>query len=187
MEFLEHDIIADDLALQSAAETKRGETFRYALKDEEGVSRRLVIGVGMADDGADAHACDRDRLAEFAGEVLARLHFAEVVAVPVTTWRDVLDIASFDLAENEEWADIDAEAAIHVATRDPLSILPPDRPLARALFEAVLRHADEPKHDLSVVALDAPFVMEVRHNGSLWIQCANETAADTILGIFESL
>ncbi|MEO1131011.1 MAG: hypothetical protein AAFX05_15065, partial [Planctomycetota bacterium] len=112
-----------------------------------------------------------------------RLHFSEVGLIPAATWRSILDVAAFDLASDEMWLDIDAEAAMHQTGRDPLLLIPSDRPLIKTIIDALMAHGDAPQHGLHIIALEAPFVMSVSHEGRLNVWCANDAVADLIVSV----
>lgn len=187
MEFLEYDKAAPVLKKQGIVEHKEGDFLRLSLNDEKGVTRRLIIGepdeAEAGDDAIGKVEAGKDELAEIAEAIVHRLHFSEAALVPVTRWQDVLDVAAFDLATDEAWLDIDAEATLHQKGRDPLILLPNDRHLIKTFVGAILKNGDAPKHDVVITALDSVFLMRVRHNGSLAIWCANDAVADMVRGV----
>jgi hypothetical protein len=187
VEFLEYANAAPMLKSQGIVEQIEGDVLRLSVEDEKGVTRRLVIGAPDEDEASDEAVrkieAPKDDLAEIAESIVHRLHFAEAALIPVTRWQDVLDVAAFDLATDEAWLDIDAEATLHQKGRDPLMLLPNDRHLIKSIVSAILTNGDSEKHDLVVTALDTVFLMRVRHSGALAVWCANDAVADMVRGV----
>lgn len=175
MEFLEYDNVRDVLKGLEVTEAPDGDRMLFGLQDKDGVVHGLYIGPadGDAPEGYERSEAPKDKLGELVEEILTRLHIGEAALVPAKNWRAVLDLAAFDLAQDEMWQDIDAEAAMHQTNRDPLVLGPEARPLAGTIVKALCEHADAPDHELTITSLDAPIVMTVRHTGSLEVLCPN--------------
>ena len=62
----------------------------------------------------------KSELADFLEQVLDRIHLNEVLVIPVSQWRSVIDCVAFDLAADEEWQEIDRLAALNQNTRNAL-------------------------------------------------------------------
>ena len=187
MEFLEYANAAPVLTKQGIVAQQDGDALRLSIKDEKGVTRRMVIGKAETAETADESVrkieAARDDLAEIAESIVHRLHLSEAVLIPVARWQDILDVTAFDLATDEGWLEIDAEATLHQKGRDPLVLLPNDRHLIKTIVAAILTHGESDKHDLFVTSLDSPFIMRLRHTGSLSVWCANAAVADMIRGV----
>jgi hypothetical protein len=147
--------------------------------------RRLVLGPrpddGSAPDDATVRDVPIDRLPSVLEDIAARLHFPEYALIPAGTWKNVLDIAAFELASDEAWLDIDAEAAMHQSGRDPLLIDPNHRHLLVPFAKAIGEHAGGPSERLHVTSLEAPFLLTIHERGSLLITCVGEEHATKIL------
>lgn len=187
MEFLEYANASPMLKKQGIVEHQEGDFLRLSIKDEKGVTRRLVIGTPNESEAGDDKVrkieAAKEALAEIAEAIVHRLHFAEAALIPVAKWKDVLDVAAFDLATDEAWLDIDAEATLHQKGRDPLMLLPNDRHLIKTIMAAVLTNGESEKHDLILTALDTVFLMRIRHEGAIAVWCANDAVADMVRGV----
>jgi len=172
------------LSQQGIVEHPDGDLLRYSVNDKKGVTRRMVIGPPDETEAADEKIITievaRDRIPDIAEDIVHRLHFQEAALIPVSRWQDVLDVAAFDLATDDAWLDIDAEAAMHQKGRDPLLLLPDDRHLIKTIVNAIMVNGESAKHDLTLTSLDNPFLMCVRHEGALSVWCANDAIADMI-------
>ncbi len=177
------------LKQQGIVEHQEGDFLRLSVEDAKGVTRRLVIGAAdegeASDDEVRTIEAPKDKLPEIAEGIVHRLHFQEAALIPSSKWQDVLDVAAFELATDEAWLDIDAEAAMHQKTRDPLLLLPGERHLIRTIVNAIMEHGDSEKQDLMLTSLDTLFLMRVRHSGALSIWCANDAVADMVRGVAE--
>jgi hypothetical protein len=183
VEFLEYESVAAVFRAQGVVEHATDDRIAYSIEDEHDAIRRVVIGAPVDDAAARVVEMPRDKLGHAADAIANRLHFSEVGLIPAATWRSILDVAAFDLASDEMWLDIDAEAAMHQTGRDPLLLIPSDRPLIKTIIDALMAHGDAPPHDLHIIALEAPFVMSVSHEGRLNVWCANDAVADLIISV----
>lgn len=152
---------------------------RFFLEAEQRAPIKLTVGA-TKDDDQYSIARDRTDLGEVAEAIVAGLHIDEIAIFPTSRWREILDLVAFDLAEDEAWLEVDAEAAMHQNGRDPLVLIPRDRHLLVTLINALMNQAETATHDLSVVAMDAPVIIQVGHTGILTVWCANEAMADKI-------
>jgi hypothetical protein len=184
MEFLtfaEASNLLDSLDVQQDQE---GDHLRLSLGPREGITERLVFGTPTEEEAAndDVRKVERDKgsMPGCVDGILHRLHLSEVGVIPVATWRPVLDLASFELATDEDWADFDAEAAMHQTNRDPLMLKPQHFHILGTIVKSMLESGEGPQHDLHIVSLETPFVMRVRHEGGLSIWCANDAVAAEI-------
>lgn len=187
VEFLAYKSAAPMLTKQGIVEHQEGDLLRFSVNDKKGVTRRMVIGapdeLESGDDAIRKIDAPKERLPEIAEGIVHRLHFQEAALIPVSRWQDVLDVAAFDLATDERWLDIDAEAAMHQKGRDPLLILPDDRHLIATIVKAIMTNGESARHDLTLTSFDAPFLMRVRYEGALSVWCANDAVADMVRGV----
>lgn len=183
MEFLDYNEIITHLKPQGVVERAEGEgedqIYRLTLDDSDQKPSTVVIG-GVQDSGSESIAKDRSALGDAAEAVVSGMHIDEIAIFPTRRWREILDLVAFDLAEDEAWLEVDAEAAMHQNGRDPLILVPRDRHLLTTLINALMNHADAPQHEITVVAMDAPVVIHAGHTGILTVWCANEAMADKI-------
>ena len=183
MEFLDYNETLAHLkphAVVPRAEGKEdARLVRFFLEDEQRAPIKVTVG-STKDDDQYSVARDRADLGDIAEAIVAGLHIDEIAIFPTSRWREILDLVAFDLAEDETWLEVDAEAAMHQNGRDPLVLIPRDRHLLVTLINALMNHAEASTHDLSVVAMDAPVIIQVGHAGILTVWCANEAMADKI-------
>ncbi len=187
MEFIDYEEAGPMLEKIGVDAELEGEILTLRIRpDAEGVDlRKLVLGRapedGSAPEDATVAEVAADRLPGMLEDVAARLHLPEYALIPAGTWKDVLDIAAFELASDESWLDIDAEAAMHQSGRDPLLIDPNHRHLLAPFAKAIGEHADSPKERLHVTCLDAPFLLTIHESGSMLVTCVSEAHAKKIL------
>ena len=114
-------------------------------------------------------------------DVLHATGIAEAAIIPRAQWRDILDLAAFELATDEHWQDIDAEAALHMNGRDPLALLPDRFHIVQTMVKSIIEHGDSEKESLAIVASDAPITVEVRADGTATVRCMHEATAREIV------
>lgn len=124
--------------------------------------------------------CPRDQLAELVDTIIHKVHLNQVALIPAQNWGGIVNLVAFDLATEEAWNDIDAEASLHKNTRNPLMIESQHMHLVKKFIAALLEHGDSPEHDLSIVALGAPLVIELIHPGALRVACGSPAVADNL-------
>lgn len=118
---------------------------------------------------AEVSERSKDEIAELVRELLNRLHLAELLVVPVSTWRDVITCVAYDLAEDEEWQEMDAVSAIHQNTRNPLAITQPEYNVLNDMIASLFRNGESPKHDVIITSDMAPLLIEIFHDGAISI------------------
>ncbi|MGP1309643.1 MAG: hypothetical protein ACTS27_05545 [Phycisphaerales bacterium] len=110
-------------------------------------------------------------------ESLLHKHKAsEALFVPVGKWRAICDVLALELANDPSWQDVDAEAALHLNSHDPLLLTPRDFHVVPTMLSALLRAApDDPsgEHDLTIVAAGVGMLLEFRPAGALVMTAAN--------------
>jgi len=113
----------------------------------------------------------KSELPEIIEHVLGKLHLNEVLVIPVGVWREVIDCVAFDMAEKEEWGEIDAIAAMHQNTRNALAIPRGETRVLIDMLRALFNHADGPKHDLIITSDVKPLLLEVFYDGAISVTC----------------
>ena len=171
----------DDLLIKEHIE---GAELRLSLELPDDEQTRVVFGT-PSDPDEDATKTRKvkrakDELIGTVDGVLHRLHITEFGILPVGEWRGVMDLAAFDLATDEDWNDFEAEASMHMNSRDVLMFSPSEFSIAMKIIQAVMEHADAPTHDLTLMSLVTPFVLEMRQSGGMTVFCPNETIADEV-------
>ena len=98
-------------------------------------------------------AVEKSRVPQLAEDLIHTLHLDEVLLIPARTWGSVVNLIAYELAEDESWLSVDAEASLHQNGRDPLQLGPPDLSLVTAMCEALMKHGENEDADLCIVAL----------------------------------
>jgi hypothetical protein len=160
---------------------------RFRLESgEEGDEdlQHLVIGAESAvkaHNGATRTAvCAADRVGKAVEEIIHKTHIAEWVVIPVGKWRSVLDLVAYTLAADEDWQSVDAEAALHMNTHDPLGFALGERHAVSALISALGEGATGPEHGITSASIDAPILLETRHDGTLSVWCVGADLCATL-------
>lgn len=184
MEFLPHDKALALLARHSVAEVAHAD--RHTLEITPADHAALVtFGNSMSSRSRapviESRTSSPDALGAVAETVLHRLHVDEVLVFPSGVWRDVLDIAAFDLARDPSWLEIDAEATMHQNSRDPLLVPPAARHLVRTLIHSVMTSGSSPDQDVVLAAVTAPLVIQVHAAQSITVWCPSVGVARTLL------
>ena len=189
MEFLDHTEFLIALRPVGVRETTEGDSTSFTLTSDThaGLTPSAVVF-------ANAVAPDDPRpsvwvstpasaLPDVIDSILHKEHLNEVALCPARTWGPIVDLVAFDLADDQRWNDIDAEVALHLHTRDPLMFSREDHRLVRRFAAQTVEHGEPGAHDLSVVAVGAPIVMNLVQTGRLTVWCGNPAIADVVAGV----
>ncbi|MBL8745872.1 MAG: hypothetical protein JNK58_05885 [Phycisphaerae bacterium] len=186
MEFLPYAQVRRALLEHGVIEQIEGDRLGLVLQttDSRNASPTATLHLGAADI-ADPRTPEIEphHLGACAEKLLHRAHAAEFVLIPALRWRPILDATAFDLASIDDWREIDADAALHQNTREPLAMLARNRSLVRAIIDSLTRNADGPDCDLTIASLDAPLLIEWRSRGTLTLHCPEASAE----GLLQSL
>ncbi|MEM1165705.1 MAG: hypothetical protein AAGI30_05375 [Planctomycetota bacterium] len=190
MEFLDYSQTAEQLGRGGLRLSEHGEDetslLDIAVSHDE--LRTLVItasgGTPPSDLPCDASIEAGEDLGQAGEAVLALMHLAETLVFPTGRWRDVLDVAAFELASQDRWLDIDSEATLHQNRRDPLLIPPADKHILGVLMRACADLGEGPGSNLLVTSFDAPLVIQSHHEGYLLVQCVSDPVLDNLVGGF---
>ncbi|MFG0274446.1 MAG: hypothetical protein ACF8QF_05265 [Phycisphaerales bacterium] len=192
MEFFDYKRACKELKAIGIVPDADGEAVRFTLQKVPQVVpdvHAIVFGDASlaedAPDGAASASVEKDRIPQLAEDLVHTLHLDEVLLVPVRKWGAVVNLVAFDLAEDESWLSIDAEAAVHQNSHDPLQLGPPDLSLVTAMCTALMTHGESDEADLTIVATGAPLTLEFRHAGALIVRCGHAGMRDTLLGVVE--
>ncbi|MDZ4754526.1 MAG: hypothetical protein SGJ11_08515 [Phycisphaerae bacterium] len=122
-----------------------------------------------------------ERVAATLEVVLHNLHLAPLYLVPFGRWRNVFDVVSFALAENEHWQEIDAQAAVELNTRDALQCEPGDLHLLRDIVRVLLADGDAgdvgAEQGISIIAQGQALVARVRPKRPVEVHIGNARVA----------
>lgn len=192
MEFFDYKRACRDLKAIGIIPDGEGEAIRFLLQKVPHVVpdvHAIVFGdASLAPDAPQntaTAAVAKDRVPSLAEDLVHTLHLDEVLIVPVRTWGAVVNLIAFDLATNESWLSVDAEASLHQNGHDPLQLGPPDISLITTMCDALMKHGESDEADLTIVATGAPLVIEFRHRGALLVRCGHAGMRDTLLGVVE--
>lgn len=190
MEFLPYQDALATLEGNGVHVVEESDLVRLELRSERAGSMpmgdvvHIVVGpnaASEASDGEHAVAVSLERVGEAIESIVHAAHLSEAVMIPAGQWRDVLDLVAFSLAGDEDWSDIDAEAALHQNSRDPLGLHQRQRHVVGKLVSALLENATDPRHGLSITALDAPIVIEIRSGKPVRVSCIGEEIASSLI------
>lgn len=179
MEFLPYAHVRRALLELGVTERIEGDRLCFALREGEGrngAKPRSVVFDPRGVAGEGRVPMERERLGRCAERLLHRAHVNEFAMMPAARWRPILDAIAFDLASNDAWLEVDADASLHQNTREPLVMAARNHGLVRAVIDSLIRNADGEEFDLSIVALDTPLVLEWRGVGALALQCPGALA-----------
>ena len=190
MEFLPYAQVVRALEQHGVYEQASGGLVRFGLRPGAGkhAGSACVVefspGASALADGPAPLRCvavPAEGLADKAEALVARAHLGEIALIPTSRWRGFLDLAAFELAEDEGWLEVDAEASLHQNGRDPLVLLPSSRHVVGTVARALFKVASSAEHDLTIVGMEAPIVIELRHDPRLRLICPSEGVAESIL------
>lgn len=179
MEFLDHSEFLGLIAPLGVRERDHSGSVRFTLDPDAGAGLEPT-SVVFAAEGEGVVRVGADALPGVVEGVIHKEHLAEVALCPARAWGPIVDLVAFDLAGDERWDEIDAEVALHLRTRDPLALGSEDHRLIRRILSAILEHGEPGEHDLSVVAVGAPIVMNLEQAGRLTVWCGNRAIADVV-------
>lgn len=174
MEFLPYSQVRRTLLQHGVSELVEGDRLRLALRDDSAGNRDHPAKVLFGEANGAAGRCvamKRERLGECAERLLHRAHVNDFVMIPVVKWRPILDVIAFDLASNGDWLEVDADASLHQNTREPLVMMARNRGLVRAIIDSLQKNCEGPGCEVTVAALDAPFIIEWSVEGTLALHC----------------
>jgi len=198
VEFLEYKAFVDELRTGHVVPSGHADLTRFSIETPDDTDNprvqihRLLFApaalCGDVGEGVRVIETPAEQVPERLDALIHAARLPEVAIIPAGLWRTVMDLVAYELATDESWLDVDAEASLHLNTRDPLLLLPPDlhilRTLASALLTAVQNAGGgEPAQDLSIVAPGSAMVFELDHRGAIRVQCANGNVADHLASV----
>lgn len=125
----------------------------------------------------------KDALPEMIRHVVAKMNLNEVSVIPVGAWRDVLDCVAFELANDEHWREVDALAAMHQQTRNPLVFAKAETPILGKMVQALLKGGTTPRHDIIITCDSRPLLLEIFHDGAFSLTCEAGMAEQALKGL----
>lgn len=182
MEFLPHTRIRRTLDVLGVVETAEGDRLRLTLREggEKPSSSPVCVSCGPEPSTGRHVSVGPDRIGELTERLLHKAHIQDFALIPAVRWRPILDVIVFDLATNDDWRQVDADAALHQNTREPLIMTGKNRALVRAMLESLHRCGGGSEMDLYIVSLDAPFIIEVRRGAELVFNCPEANAENLV-------
>ncbi len=178
MEFFRYEIFLKAVAeFGTVARPESDEIVRFDLNGDD----VWTIELGGSDgEHSLGLAVTPDKLGERIEDILHASGIAEAAIIPFGPWRGVLDLAAFELAADEQWQDIDAEAALHMNGRDPLALLADHFHIVQTMIRSIVEHGETPGECLTIVASDAPLIAEARTDGTGTVHVLHEAVAREI-------
>ena len=123
-----------------------------------------------------------DKSAAVLEAVLHKLRLAPLYLVPVTRWRNILDVVAFGLAGNEAWQEVDSQASVELNSRDALVCEMRDLHTLRELVRVLLQDGDHAEDGLSqalaIVATGQPLVAHVTPGRPVRLVVGNSLVAE---------
>ncbi|RMD66018.1 MAG: hypothetical protein D6824_01605 [Planctomycetota bacterium] len=185
------------LPLNELLDELRDAGVRSRISEEEGLRFALTgehaAKVCLGTDEEEARRLDarfvrvgRDEAATLLERLFHKAHVSDVAVAPCASWRPILDAALYELAQDEAWLEIDAEASLHQNGRDPLLLGPDERRLLTVLARGAL-DAGDAHAGFTAVGLGSPLLIELRCDGSLLVWCESQALADELAGAVEGL
>lgn len=190
MEFLAYPELVESLNSYGVVESPAGEVMRFDVKadGDKGLepSRVLIRASGVElphglPETLGEKEIDADRFGGMVEELCHITHVGDLAIVPAKTWGSILDVAAFDLASDEAWLEVDAEASLHQNRRDPLALTPESRHIVTAISKALREHGEGEAQDVSILPIEATVVFDVRCAGLILVTCGNRATAENIL------
>lgn len=178
MEFFRYEKFVEAVGEHGTVPREEGDIVRFEIEDEAPWSIALGGSDGEQSIGFDVTP---ENLPQRIEDVLHASGIAEAAIIPAGQWRNVLDLAAFELATDERWQDIDAEAALHMNGRDPLALLPDQYHIVQTMVKAIIENGDSPEEAFNVIASDAPLAIEIRPDGTATVRCQHEAIAREIV------
>jgi hypothetical protein len=196
VEFVRFDSACDELkhfgVAPVADKASDGSVLRFTMRTVPKVTPRVLSVIVHTEDAADDVPAEdgaaivkttRDRLPEIAEGALHIMHLDEVMLIPSGTWGDIINLVAFDLATDESWLSIDAEASLHQTRRDPLVLGAAEMGLVATMGASLLKNGEGDKTDLTIAATGAPLMLELSCKGVLRVWCAHEEVRDHLTEI----
>jgi len=183
------DFAAFDEAWESLAplrvirlETSTDEEFRPGLDDDDELVILDLLGKTPNADSISMQI-DAERAADALEALLHKLHLAPVLLFPIGRWRHVFDAITYELADNEEWQEIESTATIELNTHDPLMCEPQDLHLVHDVLATVLKSGKTPNQGMTLTALGKPLVICIEPPDHLHIELLSESLAAEVRGL----
>lgn len=195
MEFLDYKEFVNTLRENHVAPRAEGDLVRFEIEGAPGKAVAPAQRLRFAPKGSPNVSADvrmiitpRERLPDVLDALIHSARISEVAIIPAGQWRTLMDLVAYELASDESWLDVDAEASLHLNTRDPLLLNPPDLHILRTLTGALLSAVEaagggEPTQDLTIVAPGSTLIFELDHAGAVNVQCANASVADHLAAV----
>lgn len=183
MEFLSAKELFPDLRAAGVVEVASEGLVRFDLEPSSKPIREVHRGVVGSERALTRAGLDGTRVADaserlpaLVEDLLHKHRVAEVYIVPVGLWRNVCDTLSFELSSDESWLEIDADAALHLNTRDPLALSTRDFHVLPTMLGALCRAASDDSsgaHDMTIIAPGVGMVLEFSPSGLLRMAAVN--------------
>lgn len=125
----------------------------------------------------------KDALPELVRQIIVKMNLNDVQVIPVGAWRDVLDCVAFELANDEHWREVDALAAMHQKTRNPLIFAKAETPILAKMIKALLTGGTTARHDVIITSDARPLLLEIFHDGAFSLTCESGMSDQALKGL----
>lgn len=165
-------------------EASTEEAFRPGLDDSDEL---VIFDLCGSTPDADAIQLEipRERAADALEALIHKLHLAPLLLFPVGPWRKVFDAITFELAENENWQEIESASIVALNTHDPLMCEPVDLHLVHDIFASILKVGEDPLQGMTLAALGKPLLICAEPPGHLRIELGRESLAAEVRDLIE--
>lgn len=170
VEFIQYSEVSKNLADQGVVEAADGDLMRLELEPSDSLRTIHVRdSSSRVQPYPDARVKERAKndLPNLVEEILGRLHLTEVLVIPIRNWRSIIDTVAFDMAEDEDWIEMDAIAAMHQNTRNPLAVTRGETHVLIDMIRAIFNHGESPDQDLTITSDVTPVLIEIFPDGAV--------------------
>ena len=181
MEFLAYANALPEIERLGITADQHEGTVRFTIV-EEGVCTLNIGAIPPASQQTDLQLdATPEQLPRMCDEVFHALSINEVALVPQTSWKRVLELTAFDLVSVERWLDIDAEASLHLNSRDPLFVSRDEHETLETMVRSLLTNAETASQSITVLASGrTPLIVDVLPPDRLHVQCVGDGVAERI-------
>lgn len=117
--------------------------------------------------------------------IVHKLRLDPLLLIPVGRWREIFEVVSFGMAENEVWKAVDQMASVELNTRDPLLLGPGDHHTMCDLLRVLLADGTKDSQGLSIAATGTRILMELLPSGQMILFLGNPHMASQVTEVLD--
>ncbi len=117
--------------------------------------------------GAEVFSRPASDIPSIIEQMLSKVHLSEMLVIPVDRWRPIVDCIAFEMADDENWTEIDAMMAMHQNTRNALSVPRSETDVLIHMIRCLLANAEGPQQDIMITSDVRPVLFEIFSDGAL--------------------